>query len=65
MTNNSFEEELLEQPAVDIEQSNNGEDEEQQDYESEVDSDECSEDTDIEIDYRIASNKRRGRSFNF
>ena len=26
-------------------QSNNGEDEEQQDYESDVDSDECSEDT--------------------
>ena len=50
MTNNSFEEELLEQPAVDVEQSNNGEDEEQQDYESKVDSDECSEDTDIEID---------------
>ena len=37
--------ELLEQPAIDVEQSNNGEDEEQQDYESEVDSDECSEDT--------------------
>ena len=50
MTNNSFEEELLEQPAVDVEQSNNEEEEEQQDYESEVDSDECSEDTDIEID---------------
>ena len=40
-------EELLEQPAIDVEQSNYGEDEEQQDYEGEVDSDECSEDTDI------------------
>ena len=46
----AIEEELLEQPAIDVEQSNNGEDEEQQDYESEVDSDEYSEDTDIEID---------------
>ena len=33
-----------------LEQSSNEEDEEQQGYESEVDSDECSEDTDIEID---------------
>ena len=46
----AIEEELLEQPAIDVEQSNNGEDEEQQDYESEVDSDECLEDTDIEIE---------------
>ena len=34
-----------------LEQSSNEEDDEQQDYESEVNSDKCSEDTDIEIDY--------------